>query len=297
MAGLPTIGEAISRAADAFERAGLALGHGTATYDDEATFLILETLNLPQGDLDAVIGRKITSSEAAAIKKVIDTRIATRIPAPYIVNKAYIQGIPFFVDRRVIVPRSFIAELLLGDGLLGSPAFIPEPDAVTRVLDLCTGSGCLAIVAAMLFPNARIDAVDLSSDALEVAKINLTQHDLSDRIALYHGDLFAPLGNACYDLILTNPPYVDADAMAALPDEYRAEPELALAGGNDGLDIVRRIVDRARQYLSPDGALLCEIGSGREALERSYPDLNVMWLDTAGSEGEVFWTAARDLPA
>ena len=207
------------------------------------------------------------------------------------------RGLPFFVDERVIVPRSFLGELL--DTHFGgdreAASLIGDPLQVERVLDLCTGSGCLAILAARRFPNAQIDAVDISADALDVATRNVAEHGLKQRIALHRGDLFKPLGNKRYDLIISNPPYVDAEGMADLPAECRAEPSLALDGGPDGLDIVRRILAQARRHLTDEGGLLCEIGRGRKRLEAALPQLPLLWLDTEDSEGEVFFIAAADL--
>jgi ribosomal protein L3 glutamine methyltransferase len=209
------------------------------------------------------------------------------------VRKSYIQGVPFYVDERVIVPRSFIGELLAGD-LFGEDALV-DPERITRVLDLCTGSGCLAILAALRFPNAMIDAVDISKDAIAVARINVEQHDLKDRVRLLRGDLYAPLGDERYDLILTNPPYVDARGMAGLPPECLHEPRLALAGGADGLKLVRRIIDEAPRHLVETGGLMCEVGRGRVAVENAYPDRSFLWLDTEESSGEVFWIDAKGL--
>ena len=227
--------------------------------------------------------------------ELIDARVSTRKPAAYLLNRAYIQGIPFYVDERVIVPRSFIGELMF-ESLAGEGGLIDSPEEVSRVLDLCTGGGSLAILAARAFPDAAIDAVDISADALEVARRNVEDKDLSDRITLLQGDLFAPLGAKRYDLIITNPPYVDAESLAAFPPEYQAEPKLAHAGGRDGLDIVRRILAEARRHLEDEGALICEIGSGRAIIEADYPELDLMWLDTRESEGEVFFVRAADLP-
>jgi ribosomal protein L3 glutamine methyltransferase len=206
--------------------------------------------------------------------------------------------LPFYVDERVIVPRSFIGELLeshfSGEESDGG-SLIDDPASVQNVLDLCTGSGCLAILAARAFPHARIDAVDISKDALEVATRNIADYALEDRISLHKGDLFKPLAGNKYDLILTNPPYVDAEGMAALPRECRFEPKLAFDGGADGLDIVRRILKEAGKHLDPQGGLLCEIGRGRELLEAAFPQLPLLWLDTEDSDGEVFWIGAKDL--
>jgi ribosomal protein L3 glutamine methyltransferase len=209
------------------------------------------------------------------------------------------RGLPFYVDERTIVPRSFIGELLdthfsgENDGDGGS--LIDDPSSVTSVLDLCTGSGCLAVLAARAFPDAEIDAVDISKDALDVAARNVADYGMEDRVRLHRGDLFKPLGGRRYDLIISNPPYVDAQGMAELPRECRAEPKLAFDGGADGLTIVRRVLDQARQHLTLQGGLLCEIGRCRPALEAAYPQTGFLWLDSEDSEGEVFWIGAADL--
>jgi ribosomal protein L3 glutamine methyltransferase len=209
------------------------------------------------------------------------------------------RGLPFYVDERVIVPRSFIGELLdsrfSGQGDDEGGALMSDPASVEYVLDLCTGSGCLAVLASRSFPNARIDAVDISKDALDVAARNIADYGLEDRVTLHRGDLFKPLGRRRYDLIISNPPYVDAKGMAELPRECRAEPKLAFDGGADGLDIIRRILDQAGQHLTPQGGLLCEIGRGREWVEAAFPQLPLLWLDTEESDGEVFWIGAADL--
>ena len=222
---------------------------------------------------------------------LIDARIRTREPAAYLVHRIYIQGVPFYVDERVIVPRSFLGELL-ADDMLES---LVDPDKVMRVLDLCTGSGCLAILAALRFPDAAVDAVDLSQDALDVAAINVADHDLAGRVKLLRGDVYAPVTGTRYDLILANPPYVDAPGMADLPPECRHEPRLAFDGGPDGIAIVRRIIDEASRHLADGGGLLCEVGRCRDALERAYPRTRFLWLDTEDSEGEVFWFDAKAL--
>jgi len=293
---LRTVRDFIRYGVSRFNEAGLAYGHGTGTAFDEAVFLVLETLHLPIDQLEPYLDARLTAAERSAVARIIHARVATRKPAAYLTNRAYIQGIPFYVDERVIVPRSYIGELLFSD-LFGGEGFalVEDTEAVGRVLDLCTGSGCLAILAAHIFPNAEIDAVDLSPPALEVARRNVEESGFADRIGLHQGDLFAPLKGRRYDLIITNPPYVDADAMAALPPEYRHEPEMALASGEDGLDTVRRILKEAPKYLTPDGALLCEFGTGREILEAEYPELDFFWLETAESFGEVFWVTRRQL--
>ncbi|MEQ1931977.1 MAG: 50S ribosomal protein L3 N(5)-glutamine methyltransferase [Parvularculaceae bacterium] len=235
---------------------------------------------------DAIIDARLLAGERRRLADLIAARTETRRPAAYLLNRAYIQGLPFFVDERVIVPRSFIGEIIAGDD--GLP-FTDDPGAAASVLDLCTGSGCLAILAARAFANADIHASDISADALEVAERNVGDYGLEDRITLHCGDLFAPIGKMRFDLIISNPPYVDAEAMAELPPEFGAEPRLALAGGEDGLDVVRRIIAQADAHLTPAGGLLCEIGRGREILEAEFPGLECLWLDTEESEGEVFW--------
>jgi ribosomal protein L3 glutamine methyltransferase len=281
-----------------FNEARLAFAHGTTDPIAEAAFLICEALHLHPDQFESFANARVTVAESKHILDLIGRRVTTRKPAAYLVNKIYMRGLPFYVDERVIVPRSFICELLdshfAGDD--GESASLMDPFNVESVLDLCTGSGCLAILAARHFPNATVDAVDISKDALAVAARNVAEHGLEDRVALHRGDLFAPLGNKRYDLIISNPPYVDAEGMAALPPECRAEPKLAFDGGADGLDIVRRILDQAGRHLTPEGGLLCEIGRGRENLEAAYPQAPLLWLDTEDSEAEVFWIAAADLP-
>src|SRR5262245_16081008 len=270
------------------ERAGVSYGHGTDTAFAEAVFLIAEQLRLPRDGIELFLDARLTLAERQAIVGVIEQRIASRKPASYLVNRAYIGDFAFYVDERVIVPRSFIGELLCS-GRLGEAGLIADDDAITRILDLCTGSGCLAILAAMAFPKSRIDAVDISADALAVARRNVDDYGLADRVELHEGDLFAPLADRRYDLIITNPPYVARDTMASLPPEYRHEPALALAGGDDGLAVVRRVLGDAPQHLSGAGGLLCEIGAGRDLLEQEFSRLPFFWLDTETSEGEVFW--------
>ncbi|HEY0855305.1 MAG TPA: 50S ribosomal protein L3 N(5)-glutamine methyltransferase [Devosia sp.] len=289
---LRTVRDLLRYGVSRFNAARLTYGHGTSTALDEAAYLVLEGLNLPIDDLNPWLDARLTTPEREKLVGLFDARIETRKPAPYLVNRAYVRGIPFFVDERVIIPRSYLAELLL-DGTLGpdSLGLVDEPGAV---LDLCTGSGCLAIIAAMVFPDAGVDAVDLSPDALEVARINLDEHDLVDRIELHEGSLFSPLGKRRYDLIITNPPYVAAAEVDAFPEEYANEPQMAHLGGEDGLDLVRQILAAAPDHLNAGGGLLCEIGTGRERLEAEFDHLPFLWLDTAESEGEVFWLNAQD---
>jgi ribosomal protein L3 glutamine methyltransferase len=277
-----------------FNGANLAFGHGTTNAVDEAAFLVLEALHLPIDALDPFLDARLLPAERARLLSLIEARVVTRKPAAYLLNRAYIQGEPFYVDERVIVPRSFIGELLFS-GLVGEGALIENPDEVTNLLDLCTGGGSLAILAARVFPHARIDAVDLSADALAVAKRNVDAHGLGERISLHEGDLFAPLGAGRYDVILTNPPYVETAAIEAFPPEFAAEPRLAHEGGADGLSVVRRILREAPGHLTKNGALICEIGAGRDRLESEFPALPLIWLDTRESEGEVFFARADDL--
>ncbi len=293
---LKTLRDFFRYAVSRFNEAKLSYGHGTTNAVDEAAFMVLEGLHLPIDRLEPFLDARLTAPERARLAELIEARVTTRKPASYLVNRAYIGGVGFYVDERVIVPRSFIGELLQSGAVAGSDgSLIADAESVHSALDLCTGSASLAILAAMTFANAKIDAVELSNDALEVARRNVAEHDMQDRIELLQGDLFAPLAGRRYDVIVSNPPYVDAAAMAALPQEFRREPEMALAGGTDGLDIVRRIIDGAPSHLMPDGGLLCEIGRGRDALIEAYPDLDFHWLDTEESAGEVFWLSARAL--
>jgi ribosomal protein L3 glutamine methyltransferase len=295
---LLTLLDFVRFASSRFIEAQLVFAHGTTDPVAEAAFLVCEALHLHPDQFEAFAAARVTVAEGKKILGLIARRVTTRKPAAYLVNKIYMRGLPFYVDERTIVPRSFIGELLDshfgGDDEEGG-SLIDDPLSVENVLDLCTGSGCLAILASRNFPNAAIDAVDISSDALEVAARNVRDYDLEDRLTLHRGDLFKPLGDKRYDLIITNPPYVDAEGMASLPRECRAEPKLAFDGGADGLDIVRRILNEARQHLTPQGGLLCEIGRGREQLEAAYPQLPLLWLDTEDSDGEVFWIAGADL--
>ena len=290
---LVTIRDWLRLAVSRFEAAGLVYGHGTSSALDEAAFLILHTLNLPVDQLEPFVDARLTRPERKAVRDILQARITTRKPAPYLTNEAWIQGHSFYVDERVLVPRSFIGELL-ATGLEG---LVDDPDAVGRILDLCTGSGCLAILAALAFPDAAVDAVDLSADALAVAARNVADYGLSERVTLHEGDLFAPLAGRRYDVILTNPPYVDAQGMTDLPPEYAKEPALALAAGHDGLDVVRRLMVAASSHLTPSGGLLVEIGRCRQAFERAYPTLDPVWVETETSRGEVLWVTAEQLGA
>src|SRR6202790_45030 len=294
---LGTLLDFVRYAASRFAEAKLVFAHATTDPVAEAAFLVCETLHLHPDQFESFAAARVTAHEAKAILEVIARRVTSRKPTAYLVNKVYMRGLPFYVDERAIVPRSFIGELLDshfgGDGDGG--ALIEDPAAVDNVLDLCTGSGCLAVLASRNFPNARIDAVDISASALEVAARNIADYGLEHRVTLHRGALFKPLGDERYDLIISNPPYVDARGMADLPRECRAEPKLAFDRGADGLDIIRRILDEAGRHLTPQGGLLCEIGRGREWLEAAFPQLRLLWLDTEDSDGEVFWIGAADL--
>ena len=295
---LHTIRDWLRFGVTSFTRAQLVYGHGTASALDEAAFLILMALNLPVDDLEPWLDARLTRAERCAIASLFSRRIDTRKPAAYLVNAAFIQGHRFYVDERVIVPRSYIGELLAG-GVLGDkmdhPVFAGHAGA-SHVLELCTGSGCLAILAALAFPLATIDAVELSVDALEVARRNVTDYGLGERIELLESDLFAGLeAGKRYDMIIANPPYVASAEVAAFDPEYTAEPVIAHEGGADGLDLVHRIIAGAHERLKTGGTLVMEIGTGQEALRAAYPQLDFLWLDTATSSGEVLAISAEEL--
>jgi ribosomal protein L3 glutamine methyltransferase len=296
---LLTLLDFVRYAVSRFIEARLVFAHGTPDPVAEAAFLVCESLHLHPDQFETFATARVTAPEAKRILDLVARRVSSRKPAAYLVNKIYMRGLPFYVDERTIVPRSFIGELLdthfSGENGEDGGSLMSDPSSVTSVLDLCTGSGCLAVLAARAFPNAEIDAVDISKDALDVAARNIGDYGLEDRVRLHRGDLFKPLGGQRYDLIISNPPYVDAQGMAELPRECRAEPKLAFDGGGDGLAIVRRILDQAGQHLTPQGGLLCEIGRCRPALETAYPRTGFLWLDSADSEGEVFWIGAAGL--
>lgn len=287
---LLTIRDFLRYAMTRFRVAGLAHGHGATNALDEAAFIILESLKLPVDDINPWLDARLLEAERTTLAKLIDDRVTTRKPAAYLLKRTYMHGIPFYVDERVIIPRSYIGEMLV-KGLFDEAGlgFGIEPENITSVLDLCTGSGCLAILAANTFHNAEIAAADISSDALDVARINLKEHDLSDRIALHHGDLLDAVKDQKFDLIITNPPYVATEEVNAFPPEYAHEPRLAHEGGSDGFNLVREIIKQAPKHLNTGGGLLCEIGIGREILEAEFPKLNFFWLDSEESEGEVFF--------
>jgi ribosomal protein L3 glutamine methyltransferase len=278
---LPTVIELIEAGAQQLTDAGVAYGHGTTNAFDEAAWLVLWQLGLPLDELDLVAEHQVHPEEEAKVAALLQTRIASRKPAAYLTHEAWLQGVPFYVDERAIVPRSFIAELI-ADGTLD--AWLGEH--TRRVLDLCTGNGSLAVLAALAWPEVTVDGADLSAEALEVARINVERHRLEDRVTLLPSDGLANVRGP-YDLILCNPPYVNTQSMAALPAEYRAEPELALAGGADGMDFIRRLLREAPAQMSEHAVLVLEIGNEREHFEAAFPRLEVAWLETSAGEDQV----------
>ncbi len=291
-AELESLRDLLRFAVSRFEEAGLFFGHGSDNAWDEAVYLVLHTLHLPIDNLTPFIDARLTSNERAAVLAVIERRIKARLPAAYLTHEAWLGDFRFYVDERVIVPRSHIAELLREQ----LNPWVSDPWAIGRVLDLCTGSGCLAILAAHAFPEAVVDAVDISSDALAVAQRNVADYGLEDRLNLIESDAFAGIAGRKYDVIISNPPYVNAESMDALPHEYRQEPELALASGEDGLDFTRIILSRAAEHLNPGGVLVVEIGHNRDALEAAFPDTPFTWLDTEAGDRYVFMLRREELP-
>ena len=281
---LHTVRDLLRFAVSRFNQAGLHFGHGSSSAYDEAAYLILKTLHLPLDQLEPFLDARLIDIERQQVLNILERRITGRIPAAYLTHEAWLGDYSFYVDERVIVPRSFIAGLLQTQL---SP-WITDPDTISSALDLCTGSGCLAILMAHGFENAHIDAADISTQALEVAHKNVQDYGLEDRIHLIESDLFSALAGKRYDLIISNPPYVNAESMAQLPQEYRHEPQNALASGLDGLDATRIILQQAARYLTGDGWLLVEIGHNREALERAYPQLPFTWLETSAGDEFVF---------
>lgn len=290
---LVTVRDLIRYATSQFNRARLYFGHGTIDAYDEAVYLVLHTLHLPIDRLEPFFDACIPSDERLEVLDIIHRRVEERIPAAYLTKEAWLGEFRFFVDERVIVPRSYFFELLRE----GFEPWIADPDAVTHALDLCTGSGCLAILMANYFPNAQVDAIDLSQDALDVARQNVADYDLEDVVRLIESDVFDALGDERYQLILSNPPYVTEASMQALPDEYLHEPRMALAAGDDGLDVVRRIIEGARRHLTDDGVLVVEVGHNRDLVEAAFPDLEFVWLTNASEEEKVFLLRADQLPA
>ena len=293
IADLVTLRDWLRYAVTRFGEAGLAFGHGTTNAYDEAAYLLLHILHLPLDRLEPFLDARLTQPERVRVAEFMERRIDQRVPAAYLTHEAWLGDFRFYVDQRVIIPRSFIAELL-PDGLA---PYVGEADEVRAILDLCTGSGCLAILLAHAYPGAEIDAVDISSDALAVAQRNVSDYGLADRINLIRSDMFANLSEKTYDLIISNPPYVTALAMATLPPEYRHEPALALAAGEDGLDAVRTILKEAPRFLEPGGTLVVEVGHNRAAVELAFPRLPFVWLETEGSSEGVFLLTREELVA
>jgi ribosomal protein L3 glutamine methyltransferase len=286
-----TLRDLLRYAVTRFNSAELFFGHGSSNAFDEAAYLLLHTLRLPLDRLDPFLDARLLPEEIDALLKVIERRSTERVPAAYITNEAWLGSYRFYVDERTIVPRSFIAELIPEQ----FAPLVADPDSVMNILELCTGSGCLPIMLADAFPNAQIDAVDISADALAVARRNVEDYALQDRIHLIESDLYAGVPNKKYDLIITNPPYVNEGSMRRLPDEYRHEPQLALAGGPDGMDLVRKIVEGAAQRLTRDGILVVEIGNEREHAEIAFPEMEMTWLSTSAGDEMVFLLTASQL--
>ena len=290
---LETLRDWLRWAVSRFTEAGLAFGHGSAQAYDEAAYLLLHALHLPLDRLEPFLDARLTQAERQTLAQLFTRRIEDRVPAAYLTREAWLGDFRFYVDERVIVPRSFIAELL-GPGL---DNFVGAPDDVHTVLDMCTGSGCLAILMAHAYPAADVDAVDISAEALAVAQRNVSDYGLADRVNLIRSDLFANLPEKNYNLIICNPPYVTAMSMAALPAEYRHEPALALDGGDDGLDAVRTLLKDAPRFLDHEGTLVVEVGHGRAATEAAFPRLPFVWLQTTSSDDSVFLLKRVDLVA
>lgn len=290
IAELQTIRDFIRWAVSRFNEAGLYYGHGTESAWDEAIALILHTLHLPHDIDPSVLDGRLTAKEREAVYKLIQKRIHERIPVPYLTHQAWFADLPFYVDERVLVPRSPIAELIENQ-------FQPwvEPDQIHSILDLCTGSGCIAIACAKAFPDATVDASDVSPDAIAVAKMNILRHQAEDQVHIHQSDLFNSLPKKKYDLIVSNPPYVDAEDMAGLPDEYKHEPTLGLAAGKDGLDFALTILKNAENYLNPHGVLIVEVGNSEHALADKFPEIPFTWFEFQRGGGGVFMLTAEQL--
>ena len=289
---LRTVRDIVRFTVSRFNEADLFFGHGSANAFDEAVHLALHALHLPPDTLELFYDAQLSETEMEQILSLAARRIDEKIPLAYLINRAWLGEFAFYVDQRVIVPRSFIAELL-GEGL---EPWLPEPATIRYALDLCTGSGCLSVLMAHTLENARVDAADISADALAVAKHNVDAYNLNDRIDLIQSDLFDALDGRRYDVIVSNPPYVDEPAMRSLPAEYRHEPQLALAGGTDGMDLVRRILRRARSKLHRGGVLIVEVGHNRAAVEAAFPELELTWLPTSAGDDSVFLIEHGNLP-
>ena len=291
IAELHTVRDWLRFSVSAFNEAKLTFGHGSENAYDEAVYLILHTLHLPLDTLEPFLDARLTLQEKTVLMTLLKRRVENKVPAAYLTHEAWLGEFSFYVDERVIVPRSFIAELLR-ERLF---PWVDDAGNTTAVLDMCTGSGCLAILAAHAFPNAKVDAVDLSADALLVAKRNVEDYELGEQVHLIQSDLFSKLGKKQYDIIISNPPYVDAPSVTTLPAEYLHEPKLALGSGDDGLDATREILKRAATHLTEHGILVVEIGHNRDALEVAYPDLPFTWLDVSAGDQFVFLLHRNDL--
>jgi len=287
-----TIRDVLRHAVSEFERSDVSLGQGTEFAFDGGAFLFLRTLNLPPDLLEPFLDANLTSDEIELVLRNIALRSRDKIPAPYILNEAWLRDYKFYVDERALIPRSHIADILLDQ----IDTWIPDPENINCALDLCTGSGCLAILLAEVFGAASVDAIDISEDALAVAQKNITNYNLQDRIKLIEGDLLTGTQKQ-YDLIISNPPYVDATAMKGLPEEFQKEPALALAGGDQGIDLVRQIIEKAPTNLTNDGLLIVEVGRDRVALEEAFPSIPFTWVTTQASEDSVFLLTREDLLA
>lgn len=286
-----TLRDLLRYAVSRFNQEKLFFGHGSANALDEAAYLLLHSLHLPLDKIDPFMDANLLPHEIDAALRIIERRATDRVPASYITHEAWLGTYNFYVDERVIVPRSFIAELIPEHF---SP-WVNDPDSISNILELCTGSGCLPIMLADMFQNAHVDAVDISQDALAVAQVNVNTYELQDRITLIESDLYNRVPDKKYDLIISNPPYVNSGSMAKLPKEYLHEPQIALAGGNDGMDLVRKIIAGAAQRLTEDGILMVEIGNERAFAEAAFPELNLTWVSTSAGDDMVFLIEARDL--
>jgi ribosomal protein L3 glutamine methyltransferase len=288
---LHTIRDWLRYSVSQFESSDIFYGHGTDNSYDEAVWLILSALHLPMDTLDNFLDARLTQTEREHLADLIEQRITKHTPTAYLVKEAYLQGLKFYVDERVIVPRSFIAELL-NDGL---QPWIEYPELIQSAADICTGSGCLGVLLADAFPDAQIDVIDISKDAIDVANINIAKYGLQDQVHAIQSDMFTALAGKTYDLIISNPPYVDAPSMANLPLEYQNEPQLALGSGADGLDHTHTILREAAKHLNDEGILVVEIGHNRDALIAAYPELPFTWLDTSSGNAFVFLLTKADL--
>ena len=286
-----TVRDLLRYAVSRFNKEKPFFGHGSDNAYDEAAYLILHTLSLPLDRLEPFLDAKLLPDEVSEVMDIIERRVTERVPAAYLTHEAWLQGYSFYVDRGVIVPRSFIAELIVDR----FAPWVSDPDGIVDILELCTGSGCLAIMMADQFPNAHVDAVELSPAALGIAQTNISNYQMENRVKLYHADLYDGIPEKRYQLIVTNPPYVNQDSMGRLPLEYKAEPSMALAGGFDGMDIVRRIVRTAGKRLTDDGLLIVEIGNEAEHAMAAFPELELIWLTTSGGDDRVFLLTAQQL--